>query len=88
MRRCPRASQVTEIPKATPSCSRSEAGAEAVGFDFAATCEQKQLVFALNGPDGAPVDPAEVHVGTGEVTALPVVAQRHQPAAPADTAID
>lgn len=74
--------EVTEIPEGATLAFTITADAEPTGFDFVVTCEQKQLVFALNGPDGKPLDPAEVQVGmTGSVSKLPVVAQRTTPPA-------
>lgn len=76
----PEGTEITELPEGATIAFRVTAGEEPVGFDFEVTCEQKQLVFALNGPDGAPLDPADVRVGMqGEVAELPVVAQRTPP---------
>lgn len=73
----PEGTEVTELPEGATIAFRITAAEEPVGFDFGVTCEQKQLIFALNGPDGTPLDPAEVQVGmAGEVAGLPVVAQR------------
>lgn len=69
--------EVTPHPAGNALLFTLTAGAEPVGFDFGATCGQKQLTFTVDGPDGAPVPADAIQVGrAGFVTSVPVVAQR------------
>ena len=50
---------------------------EPVGFDFQASCDQKQFTFTATDPSGAPLSLDWVQLGAvGRATSWPIVAQR------------